>query len=276
LRPISGFMGPFGPKRRITPARPPVLTQDVTTNGSGKWQRQVQPGQPGLTPDGMIYRPGEGPVTGPAPDRSVFRPSNQTPQPNSPDEQQGALAPVPHVVPPGIVVNASCDPSQRGHQKAMSQTAHERLIGPARECRSPRLGTLQPAFAGTRTQGGDLSGARSPEPLTEQKAADSTPITAALLKAAIYAGADTGPYSGQQASAVSGLDEAIGASEHNRENNPGHYWANPLVGARLPRCGGDYSGDSRGVKAGPTARPRWARRCHERLAFREVKTGYTC
>ena len=125
MRPISGFMGPFGPKRRITPARPPVLTQDVTTNGSGKWQRQVQPGQPGLTPDGMIYRPGEGPVTGPAPDRSVFRPSNQTPQPNSPDEQQGALAPVPHVVPPGIVVNASHEPSQTGHQQVGSQTAHK-------------------------------------------------------------------------------------------------------------------------------------------------------
>jgi len=60
-----------------------------------------------------------------APERSVLRPSNQTPQPKSPDEQLGALPPVPHVVPPGIVVNASHEPSQTGHQQVGSQTAHK-------------------------------------------------------------------------------------------------------------------------------------------------------
>ena len=62
---------------------------------------------------------------GSAPARSVLRPSNQTPQPNSPDEQLGALPPTPHVVPPGIVVNASHDPSQTGHQQEVSQTVHK-------------------------------------------------------------------------------------------------------------------------------------------------------
>ena len=47
-----------------------------------------------------------------------------------------------------------------------------------------------------------------------------------LLKSAIYADEQTGPYSGQQAGFVSGLDEAVGASEYNRENHPWHYWLN--------------------------------------------------
>jgi len=42
-----------------------------------------------------------------------------------------------------------------------------------------------------------------------------------LLKTAIYADEQTGPYSGQQAGFVSGLDEAVGASEYNRENHGG-------------------------------------------------------
>jgi len=46
------------------------------------------------------------------------------------------------------------------------------------------------------------------------------------FKSAIYAGEQTGPLSGQQAGFVSGLDEAVGASEYDRENHPWHYWLN--------------------------------------------------
>jgi len=50
-----------------------------------------------------------------------------------------------------------------------------------------------------------------------------------LLKAAIYAGEQTGPYSGHKAGLVSGLDKIIAAHKRNRKESPGHYWLNPFV-----------------------------------------------
>jgi len=50
-----------------------------------------------------------------------------------------------------------------------------------------------------------------------------------LLKSAIYADEQTGPYSGHMAGMVSGLDKMIASHKHNRQNSPWHYWANPFV-----------------------------------------------
>ena len=41
------------------------------------------------------------------------------------------------------------------------------------------------------------------------------------------------PYAGEQAAQVRALDELIAASRYNREENPGHYYANPFVGGPL-------------------------------------------
>ena len=50
-----------------------------------------------------------------------------------------------------------------------------------------------------------------------------------LLKTAVYADEQTGPYSGHMAGMVSGLDKIIAAHKKNRQESPWHYWGKTLL-----------------------------------------------
>jgi hypothetical protein len=91
-----------------------------------------------------------------------------------------------------------------------------------------------------------------------------------FLKSAIYAGEQTGPLSGQQAGIVRGPDDAVGASEYNRENHLWHYWLNRSKSSQQRGNGGKGSSWARTMaKNGqfyaryrPMAATHSNRRCH--------------
>lgn len=55
----------------------------------------------------------------------------------------------------------------------------------------------------------------------------------ATTKQAVYDGAQTGPFSGQEAAAVRGNDKTIAGLAATRKEHPAHYYLNPFVGGPI-------------------------------------------